>query len=74
MLAVTLEKYSVINTHHYIISIILNPVLRPHRSEICHKAEMAFVKSDLEDFLTLALKSDWHHSKQKETEDVLLCV
>lgn len=32
---------------------------------------MAFVKSDLEDFLMLALKSDWHHSKHKETEDVL---
>lgn len=34
---------------------------------------MAFVKSDLEDFLMLALKSDWHHSKHKET-DVLSCV
>lgn len=32
---------------------------------------MAFVKSDFEDFLMLALKSGWHHSKHKETEDVL---
>lgn len=67
-LALTLEKHLVINTHHYIISVILNSILWPHCSETCHRAQTAFVKSDLEDFLMLALKSYWHHAKHKERE------